>query len=248
MTVEVKPPGVTPESFTDKDDFPYLTPPPGARLKGTSHWKQPLTFAIGEKGTPRPVGSGFIEKYDINDPTIAELELQQAYSAALEKGGWKVMPPHTRSVSAVYEKNGRTIYAYLTRASFQVADIGEELAAALAKGCAATVYGITFDFDKATLRPDSEPTLTQILKVLKDEPKLSVEIGGHTDNVGKPDYNLVLSDHRAATLRDWLIKHGIAASRLTSHGYGDAQPLVPNTTEENRALNRRVELKKANYK
>jgi outer membrane protein OmpA-like peptidoglycan-associated protein len=78
---------------------------------------------------------------------------------------------------------------------------------------------------------------------MKDEPKLSLEIGGHTDNVGKPDYNMKLSDERAAAVRQWLVAHGIAASRLTSRGYGDTQPVVPNNSDENRAKNRRVEVK-----
>ncbi|MBS2029250.1 MAG: OmpA family protein [Deltaproteobacteria bacterium] len=75
-----------------------------------------------------------------------------------------------------------------------------------------------------------------------------VEIGGHTDNVGTHDYNLKLSDARAAAVKDWLTAHGIAAGRLTSHGYGDTQPIVPNDSELNRAKNRRVELKKPNCK
>jgi len=84
-----------------------------------------------------------------------------------------------------------------------------------------------------------------VLNLMKADPKLAIEIGGHTDNVGKPDYNLKLSDARAAAVRQWLIEHGIAAARLTSRGYGDTQPLVPNTSDENRARNRRVELKRA---
>jgi outer membrane protein OmpA-like peptidoglycan-associated protein len=83
---------------------------------------------------------------------------------------------------------------------------------------------------------------------MKDEPKLAVEIGGHTDNVGKPEYNAKLSDARAASVVQWLVQHGIAASRLSSHGYGDTQPLVPNDSDEDRAKNRRVELKRKGCK
>ncbi len=251
FSITLTPPAAAPESFTDKQNFPYLAPPPGSRLTTTSHWKHPMTFYTGEKGHDATViGTGFIEKFLAADPTISDLAFHDAYVTALQKAGWTVMPlGHAGfDISAVYDRNGRGIYAHITKSSFSAADVGQELAAALAKNCKASVYGINFDFDKATLRADSDPVLGQVLKVLKDDPKLDVEIGGHTDNVGKPEYNLALSERRAASVREWLVGHGIAASRLSSHGYGDTQPVVPNTTEENRAQNRRVELKKPGCK
>jgi len=69
-----------------------------------------------------------------------------------------------------------------------------------------------------------------------------VEIGGNTDNVGKPDYNMKLSQARADAVRGWLVTNGIAARQLTSRGYGDTNPLVANDTDQHRAQNRRVEL------
>jgi outer membrane protein OmpA-like peptidoglycan-associated protein len=113
------------------------------------------------------------------------------------------------------------------------------------KACAIEVYGVNFDFDKSELRPDSEPMLKQVLALFTRTPGFSAEVGGHTDNVGKPDYNLKLSDARAATVKAWLMAHGVAPQRVTSHGYGDTRPLVPNTTDENRFKNRRVELRTA---
>jgi outer membrane protein OmpA-like peptidoglycan-associated protein len=86
---------------------------------------------------------------------------------------------------------------------------------------------VNFDFDKATLRPDADPALNQVLALMKDEPKLALEIGGHTDDVGKPDYNLKLSDERAAAVLKWIEAHGIAASRLSSHGLQVAATLSP---------------------
>lgn len=251
LTVELRQPAATPETFTDKQQFPYLVAPPGARMTGSEHWNHAMTFFTGEKGHDEIViGTGYITKSYVPDPTISALAFHDAYVAALQKAGWTVMPAAHAGfdISAVYDKNGRDLYAHLTRETFSVADVGSELAAALAKSCKASVYGINFDFDKATLRPDSTPTLEQVLRVLKGDAKLHVEVGGHTDNVGKPDYNLTLSDHRAATVKDWLVSHGIAAARLTSHGYGDTQPLVKNDSEEHRAENRRVELKKPDCK
>ncbi len=123
------------------------------------------------------------------------------------------------------------------------------LSATLAKQCKVAVYGINFDFNKATLRPDSGPVLEQVLALFKNDPTLVVEIGGHTDNVGTPAYNLELSQRRADSVKTWLVAHGVAASRLTTQGYGDTMPLAPNTINgkdnpAGRAKNRRVELKK----
>jgi len=112
--------------------------------------------------------------------------------------------------------------------------------------CVMEVYGVNFDFDRATLRPDSEPMLKQILALFTHTPGFTAEIGGHTDNVGTAAYNLKLSDERAASVKAWLQAHGVAAARVDSRGYGDTRPLVPNTSDENRFKNRRVELRTAN--
>jgi outer membrane protein OmpA-like peptidoglycan-associated protein len=116
------------------------------------------------------------------------------------------------------------------------------------KACTIEVYGVNFDFDKSDLRPDSEPVLRQVLALFTGDKSFAAEVGGHTDNVGKPDYNLRLSDARAAAVKTWLTKNGVEAKRVTSHGYGDTKPLVPNTTDDNRFRNRRVELRRTNCK
>ena len=114
--------------------------------------------------------------------------------------------------------------------------------------CTLEVYGVNFDTDQATLRPDSEPVLNQVLALFKADPTFAAEIGGHTDNVGEKAHNRKLSTDRADAVKKWLTDHGVAASRLTTAGYGDEKPLVPNTTDVNRARNRRVELKRPNCK
>jgi len=114
------------------------------------------------------------------------------------------------------------------------------------KACTIEVYGVNFDFNKAVLRQDSTPMLRQILALFTSTPAFSAEVSGHTDNIGAPAYNLKLSDARAAAVKTWLVQQGVAPARITSRGYGDTRPLAPNTTDENRFKNRRVELRRAN--
>jgi OmpA-OmpF porin, OOP family len=100
---------------------------------------------------------------------------------------------------------------------------------------------IHFEFDKDKIRPDSFPILDAVADVLQQNPKIKIEIQGHTDNKGSAAYNKSLSDRRAASVRKYLTAKGIDAARLTSKGYGMERPIVPNTTDQNRALNRRVQ-------
>lgn len=101
---------------------------------------------------------------------------------------------------------------------------------------------IQFEFNKAVIKPGiSYKILDEVVGVLRDNPKITLEVQGHTDNVGGDAYNMSLSDRRAGAVKAYLVSHGIEPSRLISKGYGFHQPLVPNDTATNRALNRRVQ-------
>jgi len=102
--------------------------------------------------------------------------------------------------------------------------------------------GVNFDFDKSNIRPDAVPILEQACKTLKDDPSINVQAQGYTDSVGSDAYNMRLSDRRANAVRQWLIKCGIPASRLTARGFGKSNPVASNATPEGRAQNRRTEL------
>jgi outer membrane protein OmpA-like peptidoglycan-associated protein len=102
---------------------------------------------------------------------------------------------------------------------------------------------VQFKFDSDEILPESDLLLGAIVGVLTEHPEITrVRIEGHTDDRGTEAYNLKLSDRRAASVVKWLVKHGVAKERLTSKGFGRSRPLDKSTTDEARALNRRVEL------
>ena len=116
--------------------------------------------------------------------------------------------------------------------------------AMLKVGMSITLRGIYFDFDKATIKPESKPALEAAAKMLNENPTINVEIQGHTDSKGSDSYNLSLSDRRAASVVAYLVQNlGIDMSRLTSRGYGESMPIATNDTDAGRAMNRRVEFK-----
>lgn len=102
---------------------------------------------------------------------------------------------------------------------------------------------IGFEFGKATLTPESEAELDKLADLLTDYPLMRIEIEGHTDDIGSDAANLKLSDDRAKAVVDHLRGRKIEEERMTWKGFGETRPLVPNTTEEARAKNRRVEFR-----
>ena len=101
----------------------------------------------------------------------------------------------------------------------------------------------TFETGKATLQPEAYKVVDELVEYLKRKDDEKIEVGGHTDNVGKADANILLSTNRANTVRAYLLTKGIAPERVTAKGYGMTVPVAENTTAEGRALNRRTEVK-----
>lgn len=109
----------------------------------------------------------------------------------------------------------------------------------------ASVYGIYFDTGKADVKPESDATLKEIVKLLQQDPKLKLYVVGHTDNQGTLEMNMDLSRRRAnAVVQVLTIKYGVVPARLSAQGDGPTAPVASNDTEEGRAKNRRVELVK----
>ena len=142
------------------------------------------------------------------------------------KGGYDIytfeLPEEIRSDSANY---------------LAIVDVVE-----LAPGDAVVLQNIQFEYNSAALTEDSEAGIQMLTEFLQRNPQLKVELAGHTDNVGSDSYNLKLSSERAEVVKQALVNKGIDATRLTAKGYGATQPLVPNDSEEHRAMNRRTEM------
>jgi outer membrane protein OmpA-like peptidoglycan-associated protein len=116
-------------------------------------------------------------------------------------------------------------------------EVKKEVKALLKKA----LQGIQFESAKSIIKPVSYNILNQIAVMLVANPTYMVEIQGHTDNVGRPENNLLLSDKRAEAVKDFLINAGVEAGRLSSKGFGDTVPVSSNATAQGKELNRRVE-------
>lgn len=113
----------------------------------------------------------------------------------------------------------------------------------LSVGSTVVLHNIYFQFDRSTILQQSYKELTTLVELMRDNPKLRIEIGGHTDNQGSASYNMKLSESRAKAVADYLIAKGIDPKRLQYRGYGKTKPIADNSTDEGRAKNRRVEMK-----
>lgn len=128
----------------------------------------------------------------------------------------------------------------------------DEKGCPLEKQAPIVLKGVTFEFNSAQLTAQATSRLDNVVNALKASPKVEVLIEGHTDSIDTEEYNLKLSKERAASVMQYLVDHGIDASRLDSKGFGESQPVAPNTNPdgsdnpEGRAKNRRVELEVTN--
>jgi OOP family OmpA-OmpF porin len=177
---------------------------------------------------------------DGKDITVAVLIGQSAAMDWAEPG---VKTPITvkkgQAIAAVDVITGKAVENKMVLV--KAADIADALAT---KG-SIDLYGIYFDVDKTDIKPESTKTLDEVASLLKIDRSLKLEISGHTDNTGTAEHNMKLSDGRARAVVDALVKtYSIDASRLEAKGYGDTKPVASNDSEDGRAKNRRVELKK----
>lgn len=141
-----------------------------------------------------------------------------------------------------YGGNQRGVHWQLIKVSYPVPG-KPTIEQQLVKQHKVITYGIYFDFNRDTIKPESEPVLKEIAQAMADNPDWKLAVTGHTDNIGGHNYNLDLSQRRSAAVKKALVeRYHVAPNRLSSSGAGDSAPIDTNDTLEGRARNRRVEL------
>jgi OOP family OmpA-OmpF porin len=110
------------------------------------------------------------------------------------------------------------------------------------RGLVITLGDVLFEFNQSDLVPGAARNLDPLVTALQENPEQNIEIEGHTDNIGSESYNIDLSKRRAESVKDYLLKHDIAAERVSTEGLGFAYPVASNNTEAGRQQNRRVEI------
>lgn len=192
------------------------------------------------KGTVADAGNG--------DPLRAQIELVDRITG--QKIAVAVSDDVTGKFSVCYPAGKPVVVAASARPylfdSFVVSDtigtIGMKLQK-IEKGRAITLKNVYFAFDSYELQSGSMPELRRLGRFLLEYPRVKIEVGGYTDNVGQDDHNRLLSERRAKAVCDFLLAGGIASDRIAYKGYGSSCPVATNDTEQGRALNRRTEVK-----
>ena len=236
----------------DQGDFPYLPSVPGSRLITGRADPAPFYVQPADAKQPELVANGSIVKEYQSPPGLGSAQLLGLYHTGLLQARWTIVSEQRApgaNLSAHYGENGRNIWATLRLGdaaySISVADATiaqNRLAADLGSKCHLALTGVLFDFNKSTLKPESDAVLRQVAALLVQDPTLKLEIQGHTDNVGTDAYNQPLSEARARSVTAWLTQHGVPLSHMVPRGYGKTRPIATNDTDEGRAQNRRVEI------
>jgi OmpA-OmpF porin, OOP family len=213
----------------------------GKRMSVEGHYYL-LTYSV-KKGTKEATGP----------------QVLRNYKNAVKKAGGKVVYEDSYSVFLKLKKNNtitwvkvssnqsaRSYSVWIVEQKEMEQDIVVDAKSMIndinAQGRVA-LYGIYFDFDKSDVKPESDPTLKEISKLLSENPELNLYVVGHTDNVGDYSYNMKLSQARAdAVVKTLVSKYNVNKNRLTAAGVGPLAPVTTNDTEEGKAKNRRVEL------
>jgi len=190
-----------------------------------------VTGTISDHGTGEPVAASI---------TAAGVEFSAEASAS---GAFTLdLPAGTHTIEASAE-------GYLDATKVVSVPAGEtatvelQMRPALQQGQVMSFANIYFESGSATIQPQSYGVLDGVVELLRDNPDVMVEIAGHTDSDGSASYNQGLSQRRAESVRSYLVRKGISASRLTTVGYGESRPVASNATADGKARNRRIEFR-----
>jgi len=255
---------VAQEDVPGSKDHPLLTRMPNFYISGYEYKEFDKADFKNDKGEDIKLeGHIYHIEYEIKKEkkTPSELQVLRNYENAIKKIGGSMVYEAPGEAWLKVERGGKItwiyVYAHCDGGCYELTIVEKKAmvqeviadAKSLARDISSTghasVYGIHFDFNKATVKPESEPTLKEIAKLLKQNAKLNLYVVGHTDSVGKISYNMKLSQTRAeAVVKALVTKYGVSPNRLSPYGVGPLAPVSSNKTEEGRALNRRVELVK----
>jgi outer membrane protein OmpA-like peptidoglycan-associated protein len=253
-------------------DAPYLSGMPNYALTGGWEDKEfdAFPFFTG-KGAVTVEGKFWVREYLVKEGAkeASELQILRNYSNAIRNMGGEVFfegpcrkeecgdKYDLQLVSGKISKGGKEIWVevvaqnsgtdymlrILEKEQMKQDVTASDMLDALNKDGRVALY-INFDTGKSTIKPESAKIVDQIVQMMKKAPELKISVEGHTDSVGTPEKNKILSQERAKAVVDAITREGIDAQRLRSAGFGQDKPVADNSTDEGKAKNRRVELVK----
>ena len=220
-----------------------------------------VEFPIAKAGPQRMTHlEGAKEELNFRCPKgVSATQIAREAESAFRDAGFKIVftdAYFTSRYNVTVQKGAQWAHVYSENESYRLTTLKvkelERSMQANAEGWAqqinrdgkVSIYGINFDTGKATIKPDSEPVLNELVSLLQKQPEWYMLVAGHTDNAGSDTINIPLSRQRAEAVITWLAAKGIDKSRLTPAGFGPRVPAGDNSTEDGRAKNRRVDLVK----
>jgi OmpA-OmpF porin, OOP family len=241
-------------------DSPLVTRMPGGTIHSCDNKEyEQAEMPTGKDSDGNVVTKKFEGEYHYWDygtrEGVSEIQVFRNFETALRQGGFTIVfedspgtiTAHKGDTWYMLDNKGSFYYQTIVTAKAMTQEVtadASSLADELKKSGHVAVYGIHFDTAKATILPDSENILGEIVKMLQQNSDVKLNVEGHTDNVGSAASNQALSAKRAQAVVAWLTAHGVAGSRLTAKGWGQTKPVAENASEDGRAKNRRVELVK----
>ncbi|HEY8401976.1 MAG TPA: OmpA family protein [Cytophagaceae bacterium] len=212
-----------------------------------------IRMPVSEKAPELALLKGKV-KNEAGNPVEAEItvtdnetkEIIGKYTSNSATGEYLIALPSGKNYGIAIEQPGHLFYSenvYL-KPEEGYKEINEDIKLVPAKsGATVVLKNIFFDSGKSDLRPESTTELDKLVKLLNNNATLRIEISGHTDNIGDPNANQLLSERRAQAVVNYLTSKGISKQRLTAKGYGSNKPIADNGTAEGRQKNRRTEFK-----
>ena len=257
-----------PSAYSQEDsqgcrDYPALSRIPGHYIYSCETVDWSAVDFVDENGNAiKMEGKVYEIEYSLKEggKERSPLQIVRNYENAIKKIGGRIVynkAPDMNKTWLEFEKEGKKINVYVAAEwggysltiverkgmAQEVIASAKSLFGDLESKGHASVYGIYFDFNSAKIKPESEKAIKEIAKLLQENPNLKLYVVGHTDNVGKINYNMKLSRARAAAVVEELTaKYHISPKRLSAYGVASLTPVASNKTEQGRAKNRRVEL------